>query len=943
MPTQQLQPKNYNEKFRNAMHRAGISYNGQIIADGQIHRFQDSKKKSQNQDGWYVFFGTAGAFGNHKNIHEKWSALNDSSRSFSDEEKNQIQQEINASKKLSDEERLRKQNEIAEEATQIWEKASETGNSEYLRTKQVEAYGIRYGHDKHGNFIAVPLHDTSGKLWSLQKIYASNSNGSNNKWLLTGGRKRGCFHTIGSQLTQLYMNTNVYLCEGYATGASVHLATRSTVIVAFDSGNIDSVMGEITKTYPNLSIVIAADNDCWREDGKNPGLEAANEASKKYGCAVVYPKFKQESHTKKPTDFNDLYVLDGIEEVKKQIEEIGEIQLPGSAKLTKVESPRLLSKPLPKSKGFPIEALGEVLGNTVLEIHDKIQSPIPMCAQSVLSCIALAVQPHINIMLPFGQIRPVVLFFVTIGESGERKDGTDNEASLPIKQYEIGLQAEYDKDFSSWKNEQDAWVSVRNGILKDKSLTKDQKVHKLKELGEAPAPIMLPLLTVPEPTLEGIQKFFAIGRPSLGLFSTEGGQFIGGFGMNNENKIKTSTGLSNLWDGKPITRMRAGDGTLVLHQKKLSIHLMVQPGIHERLLADSELSQQGLLSRILCSFPESAIGTRFTKNTEQKNYAGLKKYSDQLSAVLELDLPFKMDAFGKETNELKPYVLEMTKEAKKSFYQFSDYVEKLMAPGGRFETIRGFANKLGEHASRLAAILAFFENPKIIDVNEHYFDRGKTIALYYAEEALRLFGSSAISNSVSLAAKFLEWLRTSWKDDLISLPDVYQRSLSSIREKQKAKEVLGILQDHGWITKIPGGEVIKGFYREDVWQIRRKYLTPEYMNPCVIDDSNTDISDDEEKPIPLTLAALANFSRPSKKEGENNPITENPTISRVSDSEPLPDIPTLAALATLAGVSIENQKQLDQENFTIFSKKPLGLNILSFEEKEIEFEYGEIE
>ena len=44
------------EQFRKAMHSAGIPYNGQILANGQIHRFQDSKKKSQNQDGWYVFF-----------------------------------------------------------------------------------------------------------------------------------------------------------------------------------------------------------------------------------------------------------------------------------------------------------------------------------------------------------------------------------------------------------------------------------------------------------------------------------------------------------------------------------------------------------------------------------------------------------------------------------------------------------------------------------------------------------------------------------------------------------------------------------------------------------------------------------------------------------------------------------------------------------------------
>jgi hypothetical protein len=39
----------------------------------------------------------------------------------------------------------------------------------------------------------------------------------------------------------------------------------------------------------------------------------------------------------------------------------------------------------------------------------------------------------------------------------------------------------------------------------------------------------------------------AAGQPSLGLFSAEGGQFIGGHGMNEDNKLKTAAGLSCAW------------------------------------------------------------------------------------------------------------------------------------------------------------------------------------------------------------------------------------------------------------------------------------------------------------------------------------------------------------------------------------------------------------
>ena len=61
--------------------------------------------------------------------------------------------------------------------------------------------------------------------------------------------------------------------------------------------------------------MIAGDNDCWK--AVNTGREKAEEAARKYGCSVIFPTFKNTET--KPTDFNDLHVLEGIEEVKRQI------------------------------------------------------------------------------------------------------------------------------------------------------------------------------------------------------------------------------------------------------------------------------------------------------------------------------------------------------------------------------------------------------------------------------------------------------------------------------------------------------------------------------------------------------------------------------------------------------------------------------------------------
>lgn len=188
-----------------------------------------------------------------------------------------------------------------------WAGLCEDGQSEYLTQKQVQGFGIRYGQ---GGSIVVPVRDTAGKIWSLQTIQPDGS-----KRFSAGGRKKGLYHEIG----QLENADTVFVAEGYATGASVHMATDSPVVVAFDAGNLDSVIAAIRAAQPNLTIIIAADSDQWKP--VNVGKEKAHEAAKKHGCVVALPVFDSALLDSKPTDFNDLHVMQGAEVVRKQLEQ----------------------------------------------------------------------------------------------------------------------------------------------------------------------------------------------------------------------------------------------------------------------------------------------------------------------------------------------------------------------------------------------------------------------------------------------------------------------------------------------------------------------------------------------------------------------------------------------------------------------------------------------
>ena len=122
----------------------------------------------------------------------------------------------------------------------------------------------------------------------------------------------------------------------------------------------------------------------------------------------------------------------------------------------------------------------------------------------------------------------------------------------------------------------DAYRKAREEALKECQRA-DRETGGPASAGCPPRAPWEPTLLIQEPTYEGLIKAFLKGYPSIGLFADEGGRLIGGHAMNADNILKTAAGLSELWDGKRITRVRASDETALLYDRSLSLHLMVQP------------------------------------------------------------------------------------------------------------------------------------------------------------------------------------------------------------------------------------------------------------------------------------------------------------------------------------------------------------------------------
>lgn len=95
----------------------------------------------------------------------------------------------------------------------------------------------------------------------------------------------GCFYLFYG------VTETVYLCEGWATGASLYEITEATVAVCFSCNNLSKAAVNIKKLYPYSKFIVAADNN-------KDGIKYGKKTAKLIGGTLTYPPTES-------TDFND--------------------------------------------------------------------------------------------------------------------------------------------------------------------------------------------------------------------------------------------------------------------------------------------------------------------------------------------------------------------------------------------------------------------------------------------------------------------------------------------------------------------------------------------------------------------------------------------------------------------------------------------------------------
>lgn len=298
----------------------------QPLTYGKLTRCKTTQDKGKEKNGWYVIhehrtekneiliFGSFGDWrsGDSNKIKVKAGRM-------SQEERDVMRARQEEAKRRAAEVAANAARRAANRASGLFKRMPEKGRSAYLERKQI--VGIRVRYAPRTGALLIPMTTARDQIVGLQVIYPEKQEdtGRDKSYWPHGMSKEGAYHLIGPHPEP---GEPVLVCEGYATGASLNMATSLTVAIAFDAGNLSAVAKAMRERFPGRALIVCRDDD-WktkRSNGEpwNPGEEKGSNAALIVGGQVVGPIFSGEREIKW-TDFNDLHCSEGLDAVRRQV------------------------------------------------------------------------------------------------------------------------------------------------------------------------------------------------------------------------------------------------------------------------------------------------------------------------------------------------------------------------------------------------------------------------------------------------------------------------------------------------------------------------------------------------------------------------------------------------------------------------------------------------
>mgnify|MGYP005847626035 CR=1 FL=1 len=408
---------------------------------------------------------------------------------------------------------------------------------------------------------------------------------------------------------------------------------------------------------------------------------------------------------------------------------------------------------------YPIDALPEIIGEAVQEVHQFVQAPLPLVAGSAIAGASMAVQHAHNVERDRKLGGPCSVFVLAIAPSGDRKTTLDRYFTSAISEWQVAEAERMRSEIARFESAKVAWELRRQSCIDriKKAAQKQQDTsrleHDLSEIElEQPERPRIPHILLGDETPESLAHKLRYDWPSAGIASSEAGIVFGSHGMGSDSIMRNLGLLNVLWDGREHSVGRRSKESFVVRGARLTMALQVQPETLRHFFdKNGDLARgTGFMARFLICAPETTQGTRFYQDPPE-TWPALDKFNNRMRDLLD-QLP-ELDREG----ALNPQPLNFSPDAKDAWIRFHDSIEIELRQGGELFDVRDVASKAADNAARLACLFHIFSG-STGPITSDAIQSGSRIAAWHLAEARRFFEAVIVPPRIQDAIDLEDWM-----------------------------------------------------------------------------------------------------------------------------------------------------------------------------------------
>lgn len=420
---------------------------------------------------------------------------------------------------------------------------------------------------------------------------------------------------------------------------------------------------------------------------------------------------------------------------------------------------------------FPVQALPWEVAAFVAQLTDEMECPADLPACLALGALGTVSMKRYEVCPRGNWSEPLNLYLAIALEPGESKSPVFKRVFAPL--------------YKLQKRLGEAWTAECKLIeARNNQLSKG-------EPEEEPPP--RPRLFVDDATPEKIAQILSEQNERITLASDEGTAFQHMCGLYSKNGQPNAGVYLKAHDGGHYVVDRMGRDSIHLEAPLMTVALAVQPTVIRELAKRPDLRGRGLWGRFAYAFPASRVGTRTHDGAPMDPHVG-NVWEELLHRIVPTTALFPKE----------PARITFSPEARERFHQAELEIERAMAPGASFSSMRDWAGKLRGLIARIAGLLhvAVEPMPERTQINLATIENALEIARYFAAHALYTFNVEMTLDPAEQAARQV-WEVIQRKGLAKVTPGAIGKWVKALRKTADAIAALEVLCRQGCLENDP--------------------------------------------------------------------------------------------------------------------------------------------